>query len=297
MARNFDLAVLRAFVAAAERASITSAANALNLTQGAVSQQVRRLETDLGIRLLDRGRTGVRPTADGERFLGKARQLIALHDQIWIEMAPQRVEGRVRLGVPLDLARICIEGPLKRYSMQHPTVELSLACASSPDLLEALSKGELDLAIAQEPVRAAAGESLAIERLVWVGARGGLAHTRDPLPVSIADETCAFRPALLDALRAQKRPWRTVFEDKGLDATLASVGADLAIAASLESLVPTNLAVLGRASGLPPLPAFSVNLHLAPGRIARAVEEMARELRGLLRPSTDRMPVKPRAAV
>lgn len=288
MVRSFDLSVLRAFVTAADCGSITAAANALNLTQGAVSQQVRRLEADLGESVFDRDRSGVRLTADGERLLGKARQLLALNDQIWAEMAPEPVGGRVRLGVPFDLASTCIERVLKRYAARHPSIELSLICSSSPDLLAAACKNEVDLAVVEEPAGRSAGEALGIERLVWVGARGGLAHTRDPLPVSIADETCAFRPAILAALRDQNRRWRTVFENRGLEATMSSVRADLAVAVSLESLAPPDVSILGRDIGLPELPPFSVNLHFPPVRTARAVEEMARELREQLRrPSSE----------
>ena len=103
MSRNLDISLLRTFVAVADRASMTAAGNALHLTQGAVSQQVRRLEDLFGAALFDRDRRGLRLTAPGERLLGKARRLLGLNDELWGEMTAAGVAGRVRLGAPYDL--------------------------------------------------------------------------------------------------------------------------------------------------------------------------------------------------
>ena len=72
MSRNLDTSLLRAFVAVAETAGMTSAANVLHLTQAAVSQQIKRLEDRLGCTVLERdGRTS-KLTEDGERLLDYA---------------------------------------------------------------------------------------------------------------------------------------------------------------------------------------------------------------------------------
>ena len=126
---------------------------------------------------------------------------------------------------------------------------------------------------------------LAIARLVWVGARGGMAHARMPLPVSMAAETCAFRPAVLAALGRQRRTWRTVFENGSLDATLATVRTDLAVSAWLAATVPVDLDILPPDRGLPDLPAFAITLHAPARPLTPAEAELARHIRdGLARP-------------
>lgn len=75
MIRDLDTTLIRTFVTAADKASMTAAANALHLTQGAVSQQVKRLEEVLGQSLFERDRRGLRLTRSGERLLDKARRL------------------------------------------------------------------------------------------------------------------------------------------------------------------------------------------------------------------------------
>ena len=284
MTRNLDTGLVRTFVAVADRASMTVAANALHLTQGAVSQQVKRLEEALGCSLFERGRRGLRLTPPGERLFVQARALLRVNDEIWAEMTTEAVEGQVRLGVPPDLVGSHLAPVLKAYADAFPQVELSLACASSPELVEALAMGRIDLAIAEEPAGPSAGECLGVERLVWVGARAGTAHLKRPLPISMVADTCAFRPAVLAALGGHGVAWRTVFESGSIEATAATVRADLAVTAWLASTVPSGLDILPASLGLPDLPAFAINLHLPRHHAGAAAAELARHLRdGLVR--------------
>jgi DNA-binding transcriptional LysR family regulator len=283
MARNLDISLLRTFVAVADHASMTAAGNALHLTQSAVSQQIKRLEEVLGCELIARDRRGLRLTAAGERLFGKAKRLLGLNDEIWTEMTVNTVAGKVRLGVPYDLVGTCLAPILKAYAEVYPQVEISLLCAASPELFTSLGKGEIDLAIVEQPQDRATGECLVIDRLVWVGAKAGSAHLKQPLPISLVADTCAFRPAVLAALQDDGRSWRTVFENGNIEATMATVRMDLAITAWLACTVAPDLDILGSEAGLPDLPPFAISLHL-PRRTGAAVAELARYIRdGLMR--------------
>ena len=149
-------------------------------------------------------------------------------------------------------------------------------CGTSLELSTALKGGQLDVAVMEEPVGHATGECLMVDRLVWAGARGGNAHARNPLPLSIVDETCVFRPAVLAALHGQDRRWRTVFENGGR--------MDLAVSAWLASTVPADLDLLSAEHGLPDLPPFAITLHLPDRPSTPAAGELARHIReGLTR--------------
>lgn len=283
MIRDLDTTLVRTFVTAAEKASMTGAANALNLTQGAVSQQIKRLEEVLGQTLFGRDRRGLKLTRSGERLLDKGRRLLQLNDEILVEISGKAVAGQVRIGVPYDLVGTLLQPVLKTYAEAHPQVEISLVCASSPELAAALAAGTIDLAVIEERSGPTAGECLLVDRLVWVGARGGSARLKRPLPVSMVADTCAFRPAVLAALGAHGLDWRTVFENGNIDATTATVRADLAVTTWLASTVPADLDILSDA-GLPALPNFSVNLHVPKHAIAPAAEAFAAHIRkGLAR--------------
>ena len=279
MSRNLDIGLLRAFAAVADRRSMTAAAEILHLTQGAVSQQIARLEALAGGPLLARDRPGLRLTSAGERLLGQARRMVALNDEVWTELNGGALTGPVRVGVPYDLLGPRFGSVLKRYAEACPDVELSLRSAASADLARDLAAGRLDLAIIEEPVGSETGELLAVDRLVWVGARGGAAHRRSPLPISIVADICVFKPAVLTALDGRDGGWRTVFENGGLEATFATVRADLAVSAWLATTVPADLDVLSPEVGLPDLPAFAITLHDGGRLVTPAVAELARHIR------------------
>ena len=279
MNRNLDVALLRTFAAVADRRSMTGASQVLHLTQGAVSQQIARLEGFVGDALFWREPRGLRLTPAGERLLGRARKLLALSDEIWSEIHGGVVSGPVRLGLPYDLVGTHLAPALKSYCETFPRVDLTLVCLPSPDLLAAIRDGRLDVAVVEEPLGTESGETLAVDRLVWVGARGGRAHGRTPLPISLVAETCVFRPPVQSALARHGRASRTVFENGGLDATRATVRMDLAVSAWLATTVPPALAILSPEAGLPELPSFAVTLHVARAARGTAFHELAASLR------------------
>src|SRR4028118_150133 len=95
MPRNLDLTALRSFVTVADAGGVTRAAGLLNLTQSAVSMQLKRLEESLGLRLLDRSGRGVSLAPAGERLLGYARRMVALNDEAWARLSTREAEGEL----------------------------------------------------------------------------------------------------------------------------------------------------------------------------------------------------------
>jgi DNA-binding transcriptional LysR family regulator len=279
MPRNIDTSLLRAFVAAAETGGMTSAARLVNLTQAAVSQQVKRLEETFGRQLFERDRRGLRLTPSGERLLVRARRLLALNDEVWALMTAPDFKGEVRLGVPHDIVGPYMPPVLKSFDQAWPGVRVSLDCRTSVNLLRALERREVDLILTTERGCPSHGETLLPDALVWVGAREGRAYQRDPLPVSIGGEDCAFRPCAIEALNHAGRDWRPVCEISNMLAECAAVEADLAVVPLLASTVPDTLKILGAGDGLPPLPMFQINLYLPKVGASEVAIELARHIR------------------
>jgi DNA-binding transcriptional LysR family regulator len=283
MTPNLDLDLVRSFVAVADHGSMTVAAKSLHLTQGAVSQQIKRLEESFDCSLFEREGRRLELTQVGERFLGKAKRLLGMNDEIWADMRTGPLRGQLRLGLPYDLVGTCFPPIFKAFTEAYPDVEISLMCGTSPELSKALASGSLDLAVIEAATDDAGGECLRVERLVWVGARGGVAHRKRPLPISMVAESCAFRPVVLRALREKDLEWRTVFESGNIEATMATVRSDLGITAWLASTVPSDLDILGRDTDLPILPNFAISLHM-PSSAGPAAREFAQYVRdGVLR--------------
>ena len=277
--RDLDTSLLRTFVAVVERGSMTAGATALNLTQGAVSQKIGRLEAQAGGPLLTRDRRKLGLTPAGERLLGKARQMLALNDEIWTDMRGGGIDGPARLGSPVDLAGPLLIPMLKDFMAAFPRVQPQLLCGSSADVQTWLMRGDLDLALLEEPASDPTGECLAVDRLVWAGAPGGMAHRCVPLPVSLASATCCFRPQVFAALEREGRDVRAVFDDGGLDTTVAAVRADIAVSAWLASTLPAGLDVLGLEAAFPDMPSYAITLHRPARALSPAIDELARQIR------------------
>ena len=279
MPRNLDTALLRAFVAVAETGGMTRAALVLNLTQAAVSQQIKRLEDSFGCQLVERELRGMRLTDAGERLFGRAKRLLALNDEIWTEMTTPEFEGEVRLGIPSDIITTYLPTFLKAFARSYPRVQISLNSGSSAALRAKLQAGQVDVVLATEIACDQGGENLVMDRLVWVGARGGEAAWQRPLPVSIGCSDCAFRTPIREALQKAGIEWRSVSEVTNTSAQIATVAADIAVMAWMASTVPSGFDVLGADSGLPALPPFMVNLYLPRDGGNHVVQELARHIR------------------
>lgn len=279
MRRDIDIALLRAFVAVVETGSVTGAAAVLGLTQAAVSQQLKRLEEVFGTGLFERHHKRLTLKADGERLVAHAQRMIALNDEVWGAMSAPAYEGEVRLGVPHDIVGPYLPPILRRFDQAWPRVRVSLTCTTTPHLLERLRHGEIDITLTTEERCGPNGEVLIEDELVWIGAANGIAHRRDPLPVSLGGEACAFRSCVLKALADVDRDWRPVCEISSMEALLASMEADLAVGALLRRCAPDYLQVIPRAAGLPQLPTFLVNMYLPPARPSEIAVELARHIR------------------
>lgn len=279
MRRDLDIALLRAFVAVVDTGSVTGAARLLNRTQAAVSLQLKRLEGLLGQPLFERIHKRMVLAPSGEQLLGSAQRLIAMNDDIWGHMTTPSFQGEVRLGVPVDIISTYMPQILRRFNSAWPRVRVSLVCRNSQELLEDLDAGKIDLALTTDITCQGQCETLRWDKLVWVGAPGGDAHTRKPLPIAIGSKTCRFRPVALQALREVGRGWQVILEVSNQDAVFATIASGSCVGILLRDCVPESLEILGDACGLPELPDFAINLWLPKAGAGEIAEELARHVR------------------
>lgn len=258
--RNFDTQLLRTFATVAEFGNMTQASRVLNLTQGAVSQHIKRLESQLGSALFRRERPGLSLTEAGDRLFGKARRLLAINDELWSDMTTRHFSGRVSLGVPVDLIAGRLPSILRLFAEAYPDVEIDLNCHTSPDLRAKFDAGLLDVTLLEEPAERTTGKRLYRDRLIWAGAKGGGAGFLDPLPLSLISQSCVFRPRVIKALDRTGRNWKYIYESDSLEATVAMIRMDLAVGTFLASAMPDHLEPINVSAGLPALPAFNVTL-------------------------------------
>ncbi len=172
MPRNLDLTALRSFVTVAETGGVTRASGFLNVTQSAVSMQLKRLEETLDLQLLDRSARAISLTAAGEQLLGYAKRMLELNDEAWTRLTDQAFEGEIVLGVPHDIIYPAIPQVLSRFNADLPRVKVQLISSYTNQLKSLFAAGSCDLIVTTETAADPGGETLSVIPLKWVGAPG-----------------------------------------------------------------------------------------------------------------------------
>jgi DNA-binding transcriptional LysR family regulator len=192
-----DLSDLTVFCTVVEAGGVTRAAERLHRVQSNVTTRIRKLEQDLGVSLFEREGRQLVLTADGERLLSYARQLLGLAAAARNELAGQRLAGRFRLGSMENTAATRLPLPLSRFHHDYPEVELELSTGPSLPMCQRVLRGEVDAALVTEPVGGGLDPRLdsrliGIEELVLVTALGH-PPVRDARDVA-HDTLLAFQP-------------------------------------------------------------------------------------------------------
>jgi DNA-binding transcriptional LysR family regulator len=147
-----ELRELTAFVAVAEEGGMSAASRRLHSSQPALSQTVSGLERQLGVELLERSSTGVRPTEAGAALLSEARAILARHDEAlrWMAEFTSEVGGVLRLGVPMELPPDLLQRTLAKFAANRPDTRVMPRHLSTAAQLSALRTGELDAGLVRE---------------------------------------------------------------------------------------------------------------------------------------------------
>jgi len=149
-----ELRHLRYFVAVAEQLSFRGAAEKLNMAQPPLSAQIKGLEDELRVQLLERDTRNVRLTHAGEVFLEQARAVLALAAtaEQRAREAEQGVVGTLRVGIIAPSANAWLAAILRKFRRQYSGVQLSLFDLTSTEQLRRLRIGELDVGLLRPPV-------------------------------------------------------------------------------------------------------------------------------------------------
>src|SRR5690606_11232928 len=260
-----DLDVLRTFVAIAETGSFTLAANSVFRTPSAVSMQIKRLEELLGVSVFARDARSVSLTQDGQMLLGYARRLLALNREAVAKFIVPDISGVVRLGSPDDYGERVLPNVLRRFAKTHPSIAVDVTIDMSSNLRRRMTERQLDITLFTVCRNVPAdAEVLLTEPVVWAGAKGGSAHMREPLPVSLWEEGCVWRADALDALGREGRDYRVAFMSAPTAGQRPAMLADLAIASLPKSFIGQEIVALGPNEGLPVLSNYNLAMIVAP---------------------------------
>ena len=235
-----DLRQLRYFVKVVECGNVTRASEALHIAQPAVSQQMRNLERDLEMLLLERSVQGVAPTAAGQTLYRHAIELLRQADSTreLLRQDAELPQGRVSVALPSSTARLVAIPLARTIRDRYPGIALELIEAPSAELGSLLGSGRVGLAVVVDAVetRGIAAQRLLTEALYLI------AWPEFPMPNEpIAITELARMPLLLSsapntirrrvewALREAGLPCEALFEASSTALLFAAVMAKLGV--------------------------------------------------------------------
>lgn len=275
MIPDLEISLLRTFIAVNETGSITLAGRQVGRTQPAVTHQMHRLENALGKPLFEADRRRLTLTRDGEILLAYARKLLGLNDEIRDRFRAPDIAGHVRLGVPDLYAAFLLPVVLAGFARAYPHVEIEMRCSRSVQLRAALEREEIDIALVTRQPEFGNGVIVREEPLIWVAARDIPVETRPVLPLALLPAGSIYRQHALESLGAVGRAWTISAVSDSIAGLQAAVYAGLALSIFPLCALSHHVRRLGKAEGLPDLPALEIMLQRKPSGIVTAAEHLA----------------------
>lgn len=276
--RNLDVTTLRSFVAVADLGGVTKAAGFLHLTQSAVSMQLKRLEELLGIALLDRSGRSIALTSSGEQFLGYARRMVTLNDEVIRRLTHDEFEGEITFGVPHDVVYPVIPRAMQQFAQAYPRVKVHLIASNTRHLKPQFDRGACDLILTTEAESGAGAERLCTLPLAWIGTPGGAAWRRRPFRLA-QSRNCIFRTRAVRALDQAGIDWEMAVETDSDRTIEATTSADLGVMVMIEGTEPPHLEVIDHSEVLPELGHQHINMYGAEAGKGEVIGHLADLLR------------------
>lgn len=259
---TLDLELLRSLVTIVGQESFGAAAVQLGRTQSAVTQQMQRLEEQIGHPLFEKRGRQKRLTEHGERLLVYARQMLATNDEALRHLQQGKLEGTLRIGAPHDVADTMLPPLLAEVVRSSPNLQLDIHVGRSPFLMESLKRGEIDMAISNRLDADLEGVMLRTSPTVWLCGDGYVHDPARPIPLIMADGPSIFRRLAHEALDAAGVAWLTRYTSSSLIGIRAALRAGLGVTARGVEQLDSGLRILGPMEGLPPLPDLVYRLYV-----------------------------------
>lgn len=272
---NFDVDLLKTFIAISELGSFTKAAERVHKTQSAVSMQMKRLEEMLGRPVFRKqGRTNML-TPDGERFLDYARRIAKLNDEAISTFRRPELTGLIRFGTPEDYADKLLPQMLARFARTHPMVQVDVECTGSNVLRNAVKEKSIDLALVTSCDDVKPEEIIRHEELVWVTSKYHHAHEQDVLPLALSNPSCSWRKMAVDAIEDANKDYRIAYVSSNSNAVASMILSGMAIAAIPRFIMHKDMRTLTPAEGFELLGEFDIGLIRAEAPANSAIDALA----------------------
>ena len=170
MIMNLQIDYLRTFIALAEAKNFTKTGTQVNLSQSAVSMQIKRLEDEVGEKLFDRMGKTVKLTGEGKILIDYAMRIVKEHDEAVRALSKPNLEGFIRFGSPEHYTTGVLPRLLASFALFYPDVVVEMRCENSAKIKEAIDTGDLDIGICTQI--SDGGLVISHDPVVWVADPG-----------------------------------------------------------------------------------------------------------------------------
>lgn len=257
--RRLEIDALRALAAIRQHGGVTRAAEALGLSQSAVSHKIKRLEVSLDCVLLGRRPSGPMFTAAGEELLGYAGRILGLHDEALLSLSKTPLAGRLALGLTEDTACTDLARILGRFRRLYPNVSVRTKVRMSLVLRAMLERGELDAAIVQLFSHEVRPSDIVLhrERLHWVKHPELVLPDDGPIPFLSFDDECFYRQWALD-IGQDNAVLETVFECSSAAGIISGVNAAMGVALLSDRHIRGEMQIISDRLQRPPALAYVI---------------------------------------
>ncbi|PHN59658.1 hypothetical protein AO268_30830 [Pseudomonas sp. ICMP 8385] len=263
---NLDIQSLRSFLKVAQLGSFTRAAEALSLTQPAISQQIRRLEELLSVGLFVRDNRQVLLTLEGERLIGYAQQILEVNDKVGRLFDVSRTQESVALGIPEYFCEEILQRVIAAVAVELPSVRIGVKVARSLVLAQAFNEGAIDIGLMIDELPKVAGEPLHTLSLKWLGGKQAAVPAEgQEVLLALFKAPCIFRSLAIRRLEESGIRWRCVYESEDLVSLRSAVQAGVGVTLLPGFAQVQGLKSLEALAHLPALPRFGVGLKQRPG--------------------------------
>ena len=234
---------LRYFCAVARHGTFTRASEVEHVAQPSLSQQILKLEAELGARLFDRLPRSAKLTVFGKAFLPKAERILRDLEEAKTELRDMsgNEKGEVVLGIIPTIAAYLLPRLLNNFAARHPLITIKIFEDITPTLLQRMHEGTIDIAVAALPI---GGNDLACEELFEEkfyavlpekhrsASRASISLTElNNEPFLLLKEGHCFRDSVIAACQRSKMSPSVVFESGQFATILAMVSAGMGVSA------------------------------------------------------------------
>lgn len=240
MKELLNLDFLSTFIKVAEHKELKKVAEELYKSPSTISTQIKKLEEQTNLVLIDRTNNGIELTEKGKIVLSYSKKMIQLNDELFRRIDDEQISGTINIGIPTDYANLFAKKYLPKLKEFLPNMEFKILCTRSRTLRKKINNSQLDIAIVADENIKNNEYNLWKEQMYWICGKNFNIHDYETIPVAIFNDDCIVRDMTIKSLEFNKINYKEFISSSVLDNIISFVRTNQAISFIPENYINTN---------------------------------------------------------